>query len=103
VQATVGVPIPLSHESAIGTSVVINLAAQYHLGRLFWPELEANATSWTDGPRAGKTQIFLTPGLILGRFPLVGHTRAIIGLGYQVAVSPTQVLKSVLTPIFQNG
>lgn len=103
IQATVGVPIPLSHESAIGTSVVTNLAAQYHLGGLFWPELEANATSWTDGPRAGKTQVFLTPGLILGRFPLVGHTKAIIGLGYQVAVTPTQVLKPVLTPTFQNG
>lgn len=83
VQATVSVPLPLSDEHEIGTSVVTNVALQYHLGRFFWPEIEANATYWADGPRGGKTQVFLTPGLILGRLPLVGRSKLIIGVGYQ--------------------
>ena len=103
IQGTVGVPIPLSNEREIGISVVTNVALQYHLGRFFWPELEANATYWADGPRGGKTQVFLTPGLILGRFPLVGRTKLIVGVGYQFAVTPHLTTIPVLTPTYQHS
>lgn len=103
VQATVGVPVPLSHEREIGTSVVTNVALQYHLGRFFWPELEANATWWADGPRGGKTQVFLTPGLVLGRLPLVGRSKLIVGVGYQFAVTPHLTTVPVLTPTYQEA
>jgi hypothetical protein len=102
VQATIAVPIPLSHERSIGTSMVSNIAFQYHLGRFFWPELEANYTYWADGPRGGKNQLFLTPGLILGRFPLSGHSKAIVGMGYQIAVSPKLTRLPILTPVYQD-
>ena len=103
IQGTVGVPLPLSHESTIGTSVVTNVALQYHWAKYFWPELEINDTDWADGERAGKNQAFLTPGLILGRFELFSHARFIIGAGYQFAVSPRQILTPALTPTYDHS
>ena len=103
VQATVGVPIPLSHEHQIGTAVATNVAFQYHVGEFFWPEVEVNSTYWTDGPRQGKNQVFLTPGIIFGRFPLVGRSKFIIGVAYQYAVSPEMTTKPVLTPTYRQS
>lgn len=103
IQGTLGVPIPLSHESTIGTSVVTNVALQYHLGQFFWPEIEANTTYWADGLRARKFQAFITPGLVLGRFPIVGRIKAIVGVGYQFAVSPGLVKTPELTPVYQHA
>lgn len=102
VQATLGAALPLSHESEIGKSVVGNVAFQYHLAGVFWPEFEINATHWTDGPRGGKTQLFLTPGVIFGRFPIAGRTNLILGVAYQFAVSPRLVTTPVLTPVYDR-
>ena len=103
VQATVGVPVPLDHERTIGTSVVTNATLQYHFARYFWPEIEANWTNWLDGPRGGKNQVFVTPGLILGRFPVYGRVRLVVGGGYQFAVSPKLTRTPVLTPVYDHA
>jgi hypothetical protein len=103
IQATVGVPIPLSHERDIGTSVVTNVALQYHLATYFWPEFEANSTYWADGPRGGKTQVFLTPGIIFGRFPIADRVKLILGVGYQFALTPRLTTTPVLTPTYQEA
>lgn len=89
VQTTLGVNLPTNHVGAIGRSFAWNTAFQYHLWDLFWPELEVNTTAWQDGPRAGKHQVLLTTGVVIGRIPLVGRTSLTIGAGYQFAVSPT--------------
>ncbi|RUP09987.1 MAG: hypothetical protein EKK38_05965 [Hyphomicrobium sp.] len=102
IQATVGVPIPLEHENEIGTSIVTNVAFQYHLGQYFWPEFEVNYTHWADGARSGKDQVFLTPGLILGRFKVCDDSNLIIGAGYQFAVSP-KTTSPVLTPTYDSN
>jgi hypothetical protein len=103
VQATVGVAIPTAHEDTIGTSVSTNVALQYHFLKYFWPELEVNWTWWADGQRGGKNQVFLTPGIIFGRFQLVGRVNAIVGVGYQSAVSPTLTKTPVLTPMYNHA
>ncbi len=102
IQATVGVPIPLEHENEIGTSIVTNVAFQYHLGQYFWPEFEVNYTHWADGARSGKDQVFLTPGLILGRFKVCDDSNLIIGAGYQFAVSPKST-SPLLTPTYVSN
>lgn len=102
IQATVGVPIPLEHENTIGTSIVTNVAFQYHFAKYFWPEFEVNYTHWADGERSGKDQVFLTPGLILGRFKLAEDVNFIVGAGYQFAVTP-ETTKPVLTPTYDNS
>jgi hypothetical protein len=104
IQATIGAPLPMRLASSIGFSITGNTALQYHLLTYFWPEFEVNATRWLDGQRQGKTQVYLTPGLILGRFPLFdNHVRAVIGAGYQYAVAPKQVTEPANTPAYGHA
>lgn len=103
VQATMGVPIPTAYESAIGMSLVTNVAFQYHIFEYFWPEVEVNDTYWFDGERAGYNQLFITPGVIVGRFPIGGTAKLIFGIGYQFAVTPTPVLIDPVTPIYNHA
>ncbi len=102
IQGTVGVAFPTSHASDIGTVIATNVAFQYHLGQVFWPEVEVNDTYWSGGPRDGKNQAFITPGFTLGRFPIAGRTKLIVGAGYQIAVSPRLVKVPVLTPMYNH-
>ncbi len=102
VQATFGVALPTSHASDIGTAFATNVAFQYHFGQVFWPEVEVNDTYWSGGPRDGKNQVFITPGVILGRFPIAGRTKLIVGVGYQIAVSPSLLKIPVLTPMYNH-
>jgi hypothetical protein len=85
-----------TNEKNFGRPVLVNIAAQYHLFDVLWPELEVNSTWWPDGTKEGKTQLLLTPGIIFGRFQLHDRVRLILGAGYQYSVSPT-------TPAFRNN
>jgi hypothetical protein len=49
--------------------------------------LELNATSWSGGTLDGKTEVFVTPGLVVGSFPLAERLRLSLGAGVQIAVS----------------
>lgn len=101
IQATVGTAIPTQYESTIGTSLVSNVAFQYHFWKYFWPEFELNDTYWFDGGRDGKNQLFLTPGIIFGRFEIGDHEKLIFGVGYQFAVGPKT--KEPLTPMYDHA
>ena len=104
VQATLGANIPFKNQSTLGTSIPINVAFQYHLFKYFWPEFEVNDTYWIDGKeRGGKDQVLLTPGVILGRFVIKDRIKAIIGGGYQVAVSPHYVDTTEQTPAYNHA
>lgn len=103
IQATTGVAIPLRETRVIGYAISTNVALQYHWAQYFWPEIEANNTYWSGGQRDGKDQMFLTPGLILGRFEVAEHARLIIGAGYQFAVSPMKTTVPVLTPTYDHS
>jgi hypothetical protein len=73
IQSTLGVSVPTSRRDVIGNTLAWNTAFQYHLLKYFWPEFETNLTHWFDGQRSDKTQLFLTSGLVLGRFQLYGR------------------------------
>jgi hypothetical protein len=89
IQGTVGIQIPTDQQSIIGTAFVTNVAFQYHLFQYLWPEFEFNDTAWSGGLRNGQNQLFLTPGIIFGRFNLGPPTVNLnVGIGYQFAVSP---------------
>jgi len=60
---------------------------QYRLCHYFWPEFEVNYTWWPNGEREGETQVFLTPGLVIGRMPIHDRVGLTVGVGYQVAVT----------------
>ena len=105
VQGTFGVQIPTENQATIGTAFVTNVAFQYHIFQYFWPEIELNDTAWSGGLRGGLNQLFLTPGVILGRFPLgPPGVNAIFGVGYQVALNPSPaILSPALTPIYNHA
>jgi hypothetical protein len=103
IQATLGFQVPMSHESTIGTAIPANITFQYHLAEILWPELEFNDTYWSGGLRDGKNQVFMTPGVVLGRFHLGGRAKLIMGAGYQFALSPKLETEPVLTPTYQHA
>jgi hypothetical protein len=104
IQATTGISLLTRNQSSVGDSIATNIAFQYHFLEYFWPELEVNHTYWLSGKqRGGKNQVFLTPGIIFGRFVIHERVKAIVGVGYQIAVAPTYQATPVLTPIYNHA
>ena len=101
IQSTIGIAFPTDYSKRTGDIVTWNTTLQYHIWKI-WPELEMNDTFWLGGTRAGRHQIFLTPGAVLGRFPFGWRAKAIVGVGYQVAVGPNTV-RTPLTPQYRNN
>lgn len=81
---------------AYGNPVLWNTSFQVHLWDVVWPEVEANYTWWPDGEKEGKSQLFITPGVIFGRFPIYERLKLVVGIGYQFSVSPE-------TPAYKNN
>ncbi len=102
VQGTMGAVIPTAHEGKLGTQLVSNTALQYRLLGVLWPQVEVNWTYYPDGQRGGKHQVFLTPGLVVGRLPLTPHLNLTLGVGYQSAVTPNY-RASPLTPAYNRA
>ncbi len=86
-QSTLGWSIPTGGREKSGTPVAYNTAFQYHVLRKLWPELEVNATFWPNGKLDGDKQVFLSPGLVAGRFHLWKRLGLSIGAGEQIAVT----------------
>jgi hypothetical protein len=87
VQGTFGVTLPTGNEANIGRTFPWNNAFQYHLCKKLWPEVEANYTHFQDGPNNGKTQLFITPGILFGRFHLWKRLGLTAGGGFQIATT----------------
>jgi hypothetical protein len=87
VQGTFGVGLPTGNTSISGRSVAWNNAFQYRAFKKLWPEVELNSTFIEGGKNDGKKQTFVTPGLILGRFPFAGRVGFTVGGGFQIATT----------------
>jgi hypothetical protein len=86
-QSTGGVAIPNGGVDRLSMPLNWNTAFQYRIFRYFWPELEFNYTWFTLGENTGKSQLFITPGLLIGRIPIHDRVGMTFGAGYQVAVT----------------
>lgn len=96
---TAGGSLPVTNSKGLGHTVTWNNVGQYRVmkagkGRFFWPELESNTSFYKGGSNDGKTASYLTPGLIIGRIPLVksadgmpGRLGLTFGAGQQIAVT----------------
>jgi hypothetical protein len=102
IQATVAGVLPASHVTTLGDQIQTNVAFQYHLMKVLWPQLEVNWTYFADGQRGGLNQVFLTPGLVIGRFQLASGILFTTGFGYQIAVSPNY-RPNPLTPAYNHA
>ena len=86
-QGTLGVGLPTADTSSLGRAIAWNNTFQYRVLRKFWPEVELNSTFFQDGENDGQKQNFVTPGLIMERFRLVGRVGFTVGGGYQIATT----------------
>jgi hypothetical protein len=97
--STAGGSLPISNTKGLGHTITWNNVVQYRLAqtgvaRLFWPELEFNSSFFKGGANDGKTTVFATPGLIIGRIPLShdasgkpGRLGLTFGAGDQIALT----------------
>jgi len=86
-QGTFGIGMPTADTHALGRTYAWNNAFQYRLFRKVWPEIELNSTFFQDGKNDGRKQNFVTPGLVLGRFPLWHRVGFTFGGGFQIATT----------------
>jgi hypothetical protein len=87
IQSTIGATIPASGTDILGRAILFNTEVDYKIKGKVWPLLEQNSTFWVDGPLTGKQQVFVTPGVVVGPFPLNGKLHFGLGCGMQIAVT----------------
>lgn len=90
--SSLGGTLPTSNTATTGRTIHWNTVAQYKIGKYFSPEVELNSNTWVGGTRDGKTQMFISPGLIVGRLPFRPadpHSRIglTVGAAFQTAVT----------------
>lgn len=86
-QGTFGVTLPTSNTRVIGRTYAWNNAFQYRVFRKIWPEIEVNYSRFQGGKNAGNTQVFLTPGIVLGKFRIWRRLGLTFGGGFQIAAT----------------
>ncbi|HTW89512.1 MAG TPA: hypothetical protein VMD75_16060 [Candidatus Binataceae bacterium] len=87
IQSTAGISLPDGGLQRLGMPLAWNTTFQYHVFKFFWPEFETNYTWWPNGEREGESQLYLTPGLMIGRIPIYERVGLTFGAGFQVAVT----------------
>ena len=87
IQSTIGANLPTSGTNTLGRAIVFNTAIDYRIKGKIWPMIEQNSTFWSGGTLDAKKQVFLTPGLVLGSFPLAERLHLTIGGGMQIAAT----------------
>ncbi len=86
-QGTFGCDLPSSQTSLLGRRLILNNALQYRRWRKFWPEIEINSNFYNQGPNDDKKQVYFTPGISAGRFPLRGRVSLTLAAGTQFALT----------------
>jgi hypothetical protein len=87
IQTTLAAGLPASGTDLLGRTIVSNTAIDYRIKGVVWPMVELNATSWSGGTLDGNKEVFVTPGLVVGSFPLAERLHLGLGVGVQIAVS----------------
>lgn len=91
VQSALGGVLPTSSVPKIGRTIQWNTTAQYKVGKDLWPEVEANASYFHGGTNDGKSQVFLTPGLMVSKIKFRKDPKdrlgLVLGTGMQIATS----------------
>jgi hypothetical protein len=88
IQGTIGANLPATGANLLGRAIVFNSAVDYRIKGKIWPMLEQNSVFWSGGTLDGRKEVFLTPGLVLGGFPLAERLHLSVGGGIQIAVTP---------------
>ncbi len=103
IQGTISYTLPTDERNHVGTSLVTSTTLQYHIGEYFWPEFAFNDTQWTSGVRGDRNQLFVSPGIMFGRFQIYNRVKLNFGIAYQVAVVPDHHVTDPLTPMYNHA
>lgn len=91
VQSTLGATLPVRDTATLGRTIGWNTAAQLHVAKSFWPEVEFNSTYYKGGSNDGKNQTFATPGLLFAHKLRPSYESSRLGIcagaGEQIATS----------------
>jgi hypothetical protein len=87
IQGTIGANLPATGTNVLGRAILLNTEVDYKIKGKIWPMLEQNSTFWSGGTLDGKKEVFLTPGVVLGSFPLADRLHLSMGAGVQIAVT----------------
>ncbi len=87
VQGTLGGGLPTGNTGQIGRTILWNNTLQYRLYKKFWPETEFNFTHYYEGSHSGHGLLYVTPGLVLGRFQIHNRVAFTFGGGYEIAAT----------------
>ena len=99
VETSAGGSLPVTNSTGLGHTITWNTVAQYRLAktgkaRFFWPEIESNDSFFKGGANDGKIASYVTPGMVIGRFPLSknpdgtpGRLGLTFGAGEQISVT----------------
>ena len=86
-QGTLGNCLPTGNVAVIGRTLPWNNTFQYRIFKKIWPETEVNFTHYYQGEHNGNTLLYVTPGLVLGKFHLWHRLGFTFGGGYEIAVT----------------
>jgi len=86
-QGTLGISLPTGNVPVIGRDLLWNNTFQYRILKKIWPETEVNFTHYYQGEHSGHTLVYLTPGLVLGRFNLWHRLAFTAGGGFEIATT----------------
>ena len=91
VVTSIGATLPTADADGIGRLVLWNVVGQYRIHKMFWPEIENNATFVHGGPNDGRVQNFISPGLVVSPLKLSSDPKSrlgfIFGIGEQIATT----------------
>jgi hypothetical protein len=87
IQNTLGANLPVTGGNLLGKAIILNTAVDYRIKGKLWPMIEQNSTFWSGGVLDGKKQTLVTPGIVIGPFPITGRLRFLMGGGVQIAVT----------------
>ena len=91
VVTSLGATLPTADGESIGRPVVWNVVGQYRIRKIFWPEIENNATFFHGGPNDGRVQNFVSPGVVVAPLKLTRDPKSrlafIVGIGEQIATT----------------
>lgn len=94
IQGTLGYSLPTGNVSLIGHTLPWNNTLQYRVFKKFWPEVEINENHFYGGngsvvptSHPGKTSVYITPGMVFGRFPIHNRIAFTFGGGIEIAAT----------------
>jgi len=86
-EGTFGSDLPSAETAILGRRLILNNALQYRRCQKVWPEMEVNSNFYAGDPNDGKKQVYLTPGVSVGRFSIYKNLQLTLGAAMEIAVT----------------